>query len=471
MQLHSACRIFPPLSQEELEELAADIKANGLRNPITTYQGRILDGRNRYKACLLAGVRPRFVKWSGNGSPLQWVVSQNLLRRHLTASQRAAVAYTLLPLLEKEAYGRKRRGRGNSVKNLTELGRASDHAARLTRSNPTYVHQIKAISQQAPELLAEIRNGTITVPDAVELANLTKSKREKVISARKQHPDRKMKRLMREAELATLKASRATSRSTGKAGQEMIHGDCLQVMQERLKKHSVDVVVTSPPWNIGAKYATYRDRRPTDEFLAWMGEVLHEIHRVLKPKGSLFLVVGSSPKQPWNGWKIAERAAKYFILQNEIVWAKSILIDGATHGHFRPLPGNVYVNRCHETVFHFSKTGRVKLDRLAVGVPYAHKANLGRNRARQDAHCAGSVWHIPYDTIQNGKDRGYHPSTFPPELAERCIRLAGVRRNMVVLDPFAGLGNTLRACRTLGVKGIGIEIDRGYVAKAVSSLR
>ena len=83
--LHPACKIFPALPDQELRELAEDIAANGLQNPIVLYQGQILDGRNRWDACQLAGVKPRFTEFVGD-DPLAWVISQNLTRRHLTAS-------------------------------------------------------------------------------------------------------------------------------------------------------------------------------------------------------------------------------------------------------------------------------------------------------------------------------------------------------------------------------------------------
>ena len=84
---HPACTVFPQLSDAELQDLADDIAVNGLRNPIVLWQGKILDGRNRYLACEIAEVEPRFTEFEGD-DPIGWVISQNLHRRHLTASQR-----------------------------------------------------------------------------------------------------------------------------------------------------------------------------------------------------------------------------------------------------------------------------------------------------------------------------------------------------------------------------------------------
>jgi hypothetical protein len=110
-KFHPACLAFPLLPDAELRDLADDIKLRGLLHPIVVFRGQILDGRNRLAACEMAGVEPRFAEWASSGSPVEWVISTNLHRRHLSASQRAVVALDLLPLLEKEAKERQRRRR------------------------------------------------------------------------------------------------------------------------------------------------------------------------------------------------------------------------------------------------------------------------------------------------------------------------------------------------------------------------
>ena len=180
---HPACLLFPELPKAELHELAEDIKLRGLLHPIVLHQGKILDGRNRYKACKLARVKPRFVEWDGDGDPLAWVVSTNLVRRHLTTSQRAVLALDILPLMAKEAQERQRQGRGEKVaKEYAEhTGKASAIAAKLVRSNSTYVEMAKALQATTPELIPHIRAGDITVPEAKQIAHLQPDQRRAVL--------------------------------------------------------------------------------------------------------------------------------------------------------------------------------------------------------------------------------------------------------------------------------------------------
>jgi hypothetical protein len=97
LEAHPLSDIFPLLGAAELAELAADIKQHTLIEPIVTYERKVLDGRNRYRACLLAGVRPRFKPFDGS-DPLSFVISANLKRRHLSETQRAMVAAKIATL-------------------------------------------------------------------------------------------------------------------------------------------------------------------------------------------------------------------------------------------------------------------------------------------------------------------------------------------------------------------------------------
>jgi hypothetical protein len=153
---HPLADIFPQLAEDRLQELARDIEAHGLLNPIVLHDGKILDGRCRYLACQIAGVEPRFEDYAG-ADPLGFVVSCNLHRRHLNESQRAMVAARLADL---------QRG-ANQYSAGLPLGAASDlmnvGARSVARAREVLVHG-------DPKLVKAVESGDLTVTAAVALS-------------------------------------------------------------------------------------------------------------------------------------------------------------------------------------------------------------------------------------------------------------------------------------------------------------
>jgi site-specific DNA-methyltransferase (adenine-specific) len=249
--------------------------------------------------------------------------------------------------------------------------------------------------------------------------------------------------------------------------------DCVEGMRRRLPDGSVDVVVTSPPYNIGVRYNTHRDDLPFARYLDWMEAVARECWRVLRRDGSFFFNMGDRPSDELRSLRVAERIlAAGFHLQNTVHWIKSIAApeEGVNMGHYKPVNSARYLNGCHEFIFHFTKAGDVKLDKLAIGVPYQDKSNIGRwKAARQDCRDRGNTWYIPYETVTGAKP---HPAAFPDRLPEMCIKLHGLRAEppLLVLDPFAGTGTTLAAARRLGCRCVGFDVDREYVRLARARL-
>jgi site-specific DNA-methyltransferase (adenine-specific) len=252
--------------------------------------------------------------------------------------------------------------------------------------------------------------------------------------------------------------------------------DCLNGMAKRLKPKTIDIIVTSPPYNIGVKYREYDDRIPRSDYLTWLKRWSKELSCVLKDSGSLFLNIGSKPSDPTVPFEVLDSLRDDFKLQNVIHWIKSIYIDSDSYGkvidinvgHYKPINSPRFLNDSHEYIFHLTKKGDVPLDRLAIGVPYKDKSNIKRwKNGKSQKRCRGNCWFIPYKTIQNrDKDRP-HPASFPPQLAENCIKLHGIKnKKITVLDPFMGIGNTGLACKTLNLKFIGFEIDPYYFKKA-----
>jgi site-specific DNA-methyltransferase (adenine-specific) len=286
--------------------------------------------------------------------------------------------------------------------------------------------------------------------------------------------------------------------------------DCVQGMA-RLPNEHVDLVATSPPYNLGVRYGKFSDRQDRQSYLGWCREWALQVRRILKPDGSFFLNVGSAPSNPMLPHEIVMELRELFALQNTIHWIKSIAIDNVgkktggphlnpldappsrdpgadaqrqvrvqagaiTYGHFKPISSKRFLNDCHEYVFHFTKTGRVEIDRLALGVPYQDKSNIARwsHTRGSDLRCRGNTWFVPYETIQRRDKERPHPATFPVALAENCIKLhgpAGAGRVQTMLDPFLGIGNSALAAQRCGVeKFIGFEIDETYLAEAKKRL-
>ncbi len=268
---------------------------------------------------------------------------------------------------------------------------------------------------------------------------------------------------------------------------KIYHRKCQDFMEE-LNSNSIqfNIVVTSPPYNIGKNYGTYyNDNKPRDEYLDFIDEVGQKIKKILKDNGSFFLNVGNIPSDQWIAIDVANIMRKYFVLQNKIIWTKSISIEKQymkkfsgidihdevySRGHYQHVNGEKYLNNCFEELYHFTHSGNVKLNKKADGfaVPYQDKSNIGRY-SDQDKRDRGNVWFIPYETIQSKKERP-HPAVFPIKLPYYCIKLHGYDQNTIVYDPFMGIGTTAAACIDLGVNYLGTEINMEYIQIAESIL-
>lgn len=247
----------------------------------------------------------------------------------------------------------------------------------------------------------------------------------------------------------------------------IIHNqDCVAGMLA-LPAKSVDIAVTSPPYNLGIEYGTYKDNKPRQDYLAWLETVFVAVKHCLKDDGHFWLNVGYSNVDPWVAMDVAQVARSHFVLQNSFIWVKSIYVNGKTSGHFKPINSKRFASPTWEHHFHFTKDGNVAIDRLAVGVPYEwYEANLRNEKTaktKPNLRCKGNTWFIPYDTISNkAKHRGNHPATYPVALVEESIKVSGVT-NGVLLDPFMGSGTSAIAAVNQNLEYIGFDVDADYI--------
>jgi hypothetical protein len=149
LQAHPFANIFPLMQGAEYAALVADIKANGLLNDVVVYEDKVLDGRNRYRACRDAGVEPRTRTWNGPGTPLGYVLSANAHRRHLSSAQRAAAVLA----------------ESNHPEKVPGWSRES--LAQLFNTNDNYISKCRTLRDQRPDLLAEVLSGARKLPDVL----------------------------------------------------------------------------------------------------------------------------------------------------------------------------------------------------------------------------------------------------------------------------------------------------------------
>lgn len=160
---HPLAERFPMMSGDQFNQLRDDIRANGLREAIWLYEGLILDGRNRYKACLELGIEIASRNFTGD-SPIAFVWSMNGARRQLTKSQLAALAVSFLPDLKIEA--EKRMLRGGSPLVGEGAGKAVEVAAKIFGVGRTYVEDAASVARRSPQLFQEVVDGKISVKTA-----------------------------------------------------------------------------------------------------------------------------------------------------------------------------------------------------------------------------------------------------------------------------------------------------------------
>jgi hypothetical protein len=159
-ELHPLCTLFPRITGAEFETLKTDIAENGLRQPIVIHQGFILDGGNRYRACIETGTPFETVEFSGDNLA-SFVISANLHRRHLTPGQQAAIVASAQDWSKAQTVGKPKSG------NVTGLETVAARSAASGASDKTQ-RMADAVAKKSPELAKQVAHGEISLPKAHE---------------------------------------------------------------------------------------------------------------------------------------------------------------------------------------------------------------------------------------------------------------------------------------------------------------
>lgn len=236
----------------------------------------------------------------------------------------------------------------------------------------------------------------------------------------------------------------------------IFHGDCLHLLQ-KMPDGCVDLVVSSPPYNLGKEYET---KKALQHYLDWQRQVLTECVRVLKPTGSLFWQVGAFSDK---GLLIPLDIRFFPMLEdlgllprNRIVWLRQ-------HG----LHGRKKFSARHETILWFTKSGDYIFNLDAVRVPQKyqnkkyHKGDKhGELSCNPKGKNPGDIW-LFRNVKHNHEEQTIHPCQFPEDLISRII-LCSTNEGGVVFDPFMGAGTVAVVARDHGRHFMGAEKDERY---------
>lgn len=162
-QLHPLCTFFPRIEGAEFTELVEDIRQHGLRNPIVLLDRMILDGGNRYRACVEAGVAPQFTQYEGT-DPVGFVLSANLHRRHMSAGQRAAIVASAANWANAHTRGGDRRSDQSAILHFD----SAEHRAAQSGTSLRTQQMADAVAKKAPDVAKQVAAGEVSLPQAVE---------------------------------------------------------------------------------------------------------------------------------------------------------------------------------------------------------------------------------------------------------------------------------------------------------------
>jgi DNA modification methylase len=455
---HEASRLFPSMSDEEYQELKADIALNGQREPITVRDGLIIDGRHRYRACLELSVEPKTTLLARSESIIRFVLSQNLRRRHLSASQKAAIAVQADLMAQAELEAKRRQsvsaskaGKVSASIYATELSSATIGDSNLNvpemfpepslglesrecvagqfGTNPRYIQDAKKLRDEAPELLEQVKSGERTLPQAK-------------LELRRREKRNQLSQLARQA-------------SPSQSHWEIRTGNCIDIFPELNDRYRL--IFADPPYNVGIDYGMGKsaDLMPDGQYMAWVEQWLIGCRDLLTDDGSLWVLIGD------------EYAAEYGVLlkrlgltiRSWIKWFESFGVNCSCN-----------FNRCSRHLFYCVKSpNQFLFHEDAVSRLSDRQVKYGDKRASEGGKIWDNIWGIePAIPRLTGTCNERVPD-FPTQLPLKLlipIVLCATNPGDLILDPFNGSGTTGVAAIQNGRRYVGIEKSEKFAELA-----
>lgn len=452
LPFHPVANIFPLMSGADFDALKDDIQRNGQLEPIWTHDGQIIDGRNRYRACLDLGIEPQIREWNGDGSLVAFVVSLNLHRRHLDSSQKAVIALEVEKALAVEARANMVQGGEARAQGLQKIENPATHAAeeaaRMVGTNRQYVSDAKRIAATAPDVLEVVRNGHVNIPAAKQIAQLPEASRAPIL-------DRlvagKVKDVKDEVRAARAALPRPTPAPVLLPVPDAVRLDVGNATDLPLADASVDLIITSPPYGLDIDYDQFVD--PAESWYELMSQFCAEAYRVAKPGGRLAVNVPLDTTKPSPRPTYAQviRAATLegWEYRTTIIWNEGNVSKSVARGSVDSYTAPHIITPV-EMIAVFCKGDW----RLAADEP----PDLNHD---EWLAWTNGLWTFP------GEGRAWegHPAPFPEELPRRLVKLLS-GPGSTVLDPFVGSGTTPLVAYQLGRRAIGFDLSPAYIESA-----
>lgn len=446
---HPAANAWPMMDDERYGELLADIQANGQREPITLCDGMILDGRNRYRACVELGVEPLIREYEGDPWAFAW--SLNGARRDLEATVRALI------------FKRCEDGSAKWAKRLAKIAdegnrkkseaAKSQHAKSNPRRGETLVpdHNDPAPKRNKSNVAREARAAEAKVSPATMARADQIAKRpdleEKVVAGEMKPAEalREIRSEKRRKQLEEAAAKAATEHVADRPKWSILNVDVIDGLETVRDEHGpARLIFTDPPYNIGIDYGegAEADSLTPQAYMKWVRKWFSLCWDCLTDDGSLWVMIGDEYAAEY----CTELKATGFTIRSWIKWYETFGVNCSNK-----------FNRTSRHIFYAVKSEReFVFNPEPVTRPSDRQTKYGDSRAASGGKIWDDVWQIPRLTGTCAERIPDFPTQLPLALVEPIVLCASMPSDLVV-DPFNGSGTTGVASVRNGRKYVGIE--------------
>lgn len=415
-EFHQLANIFPLIEGSAFQDLVEDIAQHGIREPIWLYEGKILDGRNRYKACLESGSEIKTREYTGN-DPLGFVVSLNLKRRHLDTAQRAMVASRLANM---------RQGERTDITEISAMSQP-EAAAMLNVSTDSVQFAKKVLDQGDQSLIEAVDSGKVSISAAAKIATKPKEEQKKIASQDKAAIKALYKQIKAEEKAEKSKklaekkneVAQATSRGIAENRPKIFESDCNDFLQT-ISEKSVDLLITDPP---------YSTEVSDIELFAqsWLFNALSKVNDT----GRVYICIGAYPNEVKAYLTLLSQQTR-FIVDCPLIW---------TYRNTLGVTPKYKYNLNYQVILHLYTDKSRHLDTSITNEMFSVQdinAPDGRNADR------------------------FHTWQKPDDLGIRLVRHS-TEEGDTVIDPFTCTGTFLIAAAKLKRKAIGCDISKEHL--------